>query len=280
MRMRSIVVSQPDRRSVPSVDAIRSHTVSGETPRCLGGAVAALDPTLGYPPEVHVTAFPVIMMRKVRVKDVSSGGMRRGLGASATARDTLKARGGMLAYVETSWVDATDYRQVFEALPSPVALISIANGEPWLASVSEGFAEQMGVHRAALECRRVADVLRCGPPRRSATPSPKPEVGRPGAHDGSPMPAAIASIRMEVEARPLGARRAADHQGAAASPDPGRGGRDRRTRRDAPLLGGLVFIHDLAKRRDPLWPPSPGERLNLPLETAGAGECPRAGASR
>src|SRR4029453_19556223 len=91
-------------------------------------------------------------------------GCDAGLGASAAAaRDALKARGGMLVSVETSWVDATGYRQVFEALPSPVALISIANGEPWLASVSEGFSEQLGVHKAALECRRVADVLRCGP---------------------------------------------------------------------------------------------------------------------
>jgi len=173
----------------------------------------------------------------------------------------------MLAYVGTGWVDATDYRQVFETLPSPVALISIANGEPWLASVSDGFAEQMGAHRSALECRRIADVLRAGPADavcRAVFDSLKL---------GAPTRTRIThawrdqAIRLEVEARPVGAGALLTIKALAPRPTLAEVGEIAVIDEMAPLLGGLVFIHDLAKRRIRYGRHPLVNTLNLPLES-------------
>jgi signal transduction histidine kinase len=173
----------------------------------------------------------------------------------------------MLVSVETNWVDATDYRQVFEALPSPVALISIANGEPWLASVSEGFSEQLGVHKAALECRRVADVLRCGPAEAVC------QAIADCLKSGGPVRTTITQaccdrvVRMDVEARPLGAGALLTIKALPPRPTLAEVGEIAVLDEMAPLLGGLVFIHDLAKRRIRYGRHPLVEKLNLPLET-------------
>jgi signal transduction histidine kinase len=173
----------------------------------------------------------------------------------------------MRAYVGTGWVDATDYRQVFEALPSPVALISIANGEPWLASVSDGFAEQMGASKAALECRRLADVLRAGPADlvcRAIGDSLK--LGGP-ARARITHASGDRVIRMDVEARPLGAGVLLTIKTLSPRPTLAEVGEIAVIDDMAPLLGGLVFIHDLAKRRIRYGRHPLVTTLNLPLES-------------
>lgn len=155
----------------------------------------------------------------------------------------------MLAQVGAGWVDAMDYRQVFAALPSPVGLISIANGEPWLASVSDGFAEQIGVQRAQLESRRVDEVFR----------------GVAGGHvcyiiaeslkSGGSVRARIAHavgdrvVRMDMESRPLGGGALLTANALVPRPTLAEVGEIAVLDEIAPLLGGLVFIQDLAKRR-------------------------------
>jgi signal transduction histidine kinase len=171
----------------------------------------------------------------------------------------------MLRHARTNADEVSDFRQVFAELPTPVALVSISNGEPWIVAASAGFAEQLGLTRAAIEGRRVSQVFRVGAAQvrlaitRSVDLASAQETRITYAFGDR-------VVRLEIGARPLTAGVLLSVRLLAERPTLAEVGEAAVLDEIAPLLGGLVFIRDLGSRsirygRHPL-----GAQLDLPSE--------------
>jgi signal transduction histidine kinase len=155
----------------------------------------------------------------------------------------------MRAFAETFHTDATDFRGVFDQLPAPLALVSVAGAEPRLTAVSEGFLLQLQAGRGAVEGRRIEEVFR------AAAGEHVGRIVRDCLEAGEPKRVRIAQacgdqvVRMDVEARAVAAGVILTAKALEPFPTLAQVGEAGVLNEMAPLMGGLIFIHDLKKRR-------------------------------
>jgi len=109
----------------------------------------------------------------------------------------------MLAHPERNPVAETDYRRIFMALPTPIALISMENGDPTIVTVSDRFAEQVGAPGRRLDGRRLSSVFRRRSGERLCRAVTDCAEASAPARTWIIRASGDRLLRMEMEARPL-----------------------------------------------------------------------------